>query len=140
MNDTPMQDQTQNQTMPAEGGVKILIVEDDKFLMKVYLAKLKKEGFHVVDAMDGEIAVEKAKAEKPDIILLDLIIPKKDGFSVLSEIKSDATLQSVPVIILSNLGQTEDVKKGMDLGAVDYIVKSDMSIDDVLIKIKKYLP
>lgn len=120
-------------------GVKVLVVEDDKFLMKVYQSKLTKEGFNVLAVSDGEEAIAKAKAEKPQMVLLDLIIPKKDGFEVLAALKDDPELQSIPVLILSNLGQNEDLKKAMALGAVDYVVKSDMSIEDVLTKIRQYL-
>jgi len=118
---------------------KILIVEDDEFLKRIYTLKLKKAGFEIVLASDGEEAVEKIKEEKPDLILLDLILPKKNGFEVLEEIKVIPELVDIPVIILSNLGQESDIKKGIELGAVDYLVKTEISIDTVVSKIKEYL-
>ena len=118
---------------------KVLVAEDDKFLSKAYAAKLKKEGFDVVLAGNGEEAVEKTKSEKPDVVLLDLIMPKKDGFDSLSDIKKDQTTKNIPVVILSNLGQEEDIERGKKLGAVDYLVKSNISIQDVVNKIKQVL-
>ncbi len=118
---------------------KILVAEDDKFLSKAYAAKLKKESFEVILALNGEEAVQKAKTEKPDIILLDLVMPKKDGFEALADIKKDKSLKSIPVIILSNLGQEEDIKKGNELGAAGYLVKSNIAIADVVKKIREVL-
>lgn len=118
---------------------KVLVAEDDKFLSKAYAAKLKKTGFEVIVAMNGIEAVQKAKSDKPDIILLDLVMPKKDGFEALSDIKKDPTTKGIPVVILSNLGQEEDVKKGKELGAVDYLVKSNIAIQEVVDKINSVL-
>ena len=114
---------------------KILVIEDDKYLINAYRVKLTAAGFEVKLAMDGEEAIEALKTFQPDIILLDLVMPKKDGFSVLEEIKRDSKTNKIPVIITSNLGQKEDVDRGMKLGAVDYIIKSDVSIADILTKI-----
>ncbi len=119
--------------------IKVLVAEDDRFLIKAYAAKLKKEGFDVLLAVNGEEAVEKAKKEKPDVILLDLVMPKKDGFDALADIKSDPSLKNIPVVILSNLGQEEDIKRGKDLGAAGYLVKSNIAIADVVKKIKEVL-
>jgi len=118
---------------------KVLVAEDDRFLSKAYGAKLKKEGFDVILAMNGEEAVEEAKNKKPDIILLDLVMPRKDGFEALSDLKKDASTKSIPVIILSNLGQEEDIIKGKELGAVDYLVKSNIAIREVVEKIREVL-
>jgi two-component system, OmpR family, alkaline phosphatase synthesis response regulator PhoP len=120
-------------------GKKILIVEDDQFLLKIYDVKFKKEGYDVMLAEDGDLAIELAKSSKPDLILLDLILPKKDGFDVLKELKSDAGLKDIPVIVLTNLGQDEDAKKGMELGADDYVIKANTSIDDVVEKAEAIL-
>jgi DNA-binding response OmpR family regulator len=116
----------------------VMVAEDDKFLMKIYETKLKKEGIKIVTASDGVEAVEMAKKHKPQLILLDLIMPKKTGFDVLKEIKADETLKDTPVIILSNLGQESDRKKGMELGATDFVVKANMSIQNIIEKIKQY--
>jgi len=118
---------------------KIFIVEDDKFLKELISKKLKSEGFEIDCAMDGEEALEKLKSSKFDLILLDLILPGMDGFKTLEKLKEDAKLSSIPVIILSNLGQREDIEKGMKLGAVDYLVKAHFTPNEIVEKIKKVL-
>lgn len=118
---------------------KILVAEDDDFLNKLCSAKLMKEGFTVVSAVDGVEALEKIRIEKPDLILLDVIMPKKNGFDVLREMKEDPALQIIPVVMVSNLGQESDRTKGMQLGAKDYFVKANLSINDIVDKIKTYL-
>jgi len=118
--------------------MKVLIAEDDEFLLKVYRMTLEQEKFDVVIAEDGEEALEQAAKEKPDLILLDILMPKKDGFDVLKELKENKGLKNIPVIILSNLGQTADIEKGKELGAVDYIIKGDVDIENVIKKVKKY--
>ena len=118
---------------------KVLIVEDDKFLRELMAQKVSKEGYRVVEAVDGEDGVKKAKEEKPDLILLDLILPGIDGFEVLSAIKEDASLVQAPVIILSNLGQKDDVEKGLKLGAIDYLIKAHFTPGEIIEKIKKAL-
>lgn len=115
---------------------KILIIEDDRFLVNVYKAKLSKEGFAMDIAMNGIDGLEKAKTVNPDLILLDLILPKMNGFEVLEELKKDRTTKNIPVLIMSNLGQDNDVEKGRRMGAVDYLIKSDYSISEVVKKIK----
>ncbi|MDO8663534.1 MAG: response regulator [Candidatus Wildermuthbacteria bacterium] len=114
---------------------KILIVEDDKFLRELITQKLSKEGFEVRDAVDGEDGIKKIKEERPDLVLLDLILPSIDGFEVLSRIKGDLALSSIPVIILSNLGQKEDVERGLKLGAVDYLIKAHFTPGEIIEKI-----
>lgn len=118
---------------------KILILEDDKFLRELMSRKLSDEGFEVIEAVDGEGGLEKTKEEDPDLILLDLILPGMDGFEVLSKIKDNPDLASIPVIILSNLGQREDVEKGLDLGAVDYLVKAHFTPNEIIEKAKEAL-
>ncbi len=117
----------------------VLIVEDDKFFVKAFKDKLKREGFNVAIALNGKEAMLRLKEEKPDIVLLDLIMPVKDGFEVLEEMKLSDDLKDIPVIILSVLEQSKDVKKGLELGAVDYLVKGDFSISAVVKKIKEHL-
>jgi len=101
----------------------ILIIEDDKFLRQLIVQKLLKEEYNVSEAVDGEEGIKKIKEEKPDLVLLDLILPGIDGFEVLSRMKKDEEISSIPVIILSNLGQREDVERGLNLGAVDYLIR-----------------
>lgn len=118
---------------------KILVIEDDKFLRELISKKLAKEGFAVSEAIDGEEGIKKIKEEKPDLILLDLILPGIDGFEVLSKMKDDPLLSAVPVIILSNLGQKEDVEKGLKLGAVDYLIKAHFTPGEIIEKIRANL-
>lgn len=118
---------------------KILIIEDDRFLRELISKKLVKEGFEVSDAIDGEEGIKKIKSEKPDLILLDLILPGIDGFEVLSKMKDDPAVSSLPVIILSNLGQKEDVEKGLKLGAVDYLIKAHFTPGEIIEKIRANL-
>ena len=115
---------------------KILIVEDDKFLRELISQKLTKEGYDICEAIEGEEGVRKVREEKPDLVLLDLILPGIDGFEVLTQIKNDPDLSSTPVIILSNLGQKEDIKRGLELGAVDYLIKAHFTPGEIIEKIK----
>jgi len=118
---------------------KILVIEDDKFLRELISQKLLKEGYEISEAIDGEEGLKKVKEEKPDLVLLDLILPGIDGFEVLSEIKDDPILAQIPVIILSNLGQKEDVEKGLRLGAVDYLIKAHFTPGEIVEKINNAL-
>lgn len=118
---------------------KILIVEDDKFLRELITQKVLKEGYQVVEAVDGEEGIAKIKEEKPDLVLLDLILPGVDGFEVLRQAKENPETSNIPVIILSNLGQKDDVERGMKLGAADYLVKANFTPGEILSKIKSIL-
>jgi DNA-binding response OmpR family regulator len=118
---------------------KILILEDDKFLRELIAQKLKKEGFLIIEAIDGEEGLKKIKEEKPNLILLDLILPGIDGFEVLEKIKGARESAKIPVIILSNLGQKDDVEKGMKLGATDYLIKAHFTPGEIIEKIKTVL-
>ena len=118
---------------------KILIVEDDKFLRELIAQKLNREGYDISEAIDGEEGIKKIKEEKPSLVLLDLILPGIDGFEVLSLMKKDSEVSSIPVIILSNLGQKEDVEKGLKLGAVDYLIKAHFTPGEIIDKIKSVL-
>jgi len=108
-------------------------------LYKILTVKLKRAGFDVFLAIDGEEGIKKAKETKPDLILLDLILPKINGFAVLSEIKKTPVLKKVPVVILSNLGQESDVEKGLRMGAEDYLIKTNLSLSEIVEKVKKHL-
>jgi DNA-binding response OmpR family regulator len=118
---------------------KILIVEDDKFLRELIVKKLSSEGYEVPEAVNGEEGVKKIEEEKPDLVLLDLILPGMDGFEVLTQIKKNSELAQIPVIILSNLGQKEDIEKGLNLGAVDYLIKAHFTPNEIIEKVKKIL-
>ena len=118
---------------------KVMIVEDDEHISKVYEIKLAKEGYATSLAVDGDEAVAKITSEKPDLILLDLMIPKKDGFGVLEDIKKVPELAGIPVIVLSNLGQQSDQDRALGLGANEYLVKVDYPIQEVVNRIKKSL-
>jgi len=117
----------------------ILIIEDDRFLRELISQKLIREGYDVLEAVDGEEGVKKVKEGKPDIVLLDLILPGIDGFEVLSQVKKDDTVSKIPVIILSNLGQKEDVERGLNLGAVDYLIKAHFTPKEIIDKVKNVL-
>jgi len=121
------------------GMPKILIVEDDPFLSEMYSTKLVQEKFDVDFAVDGKEAVKKARETKPDLILLDIVLPKMDGFEVLQEIKKDPELRNIQIIALTNLGQKEEVEKGLKLGADDYIVKAHFTPTEVINKIKQVI-
>ncbi|MDD5749170.1 MAG: response regulator [Patescibacteria group bacterium] len=123
----------------AEGKPKILFVDDDNFLRKVYQAELSERGYEVFLAANGQEGLEQARINDPDLIILDMIMPEKNGFEVLTELRSDPATAAVPVIILSNLGQEDDVKKGIDLGAVDYLVKDNITLATLVEKISRYL-
>ncbi|MFH0818730.1 MAG: response regulator [Patescibacteria group bacterium] len=117
----------------------ILVAEDDKFLRKVYQVKLAKEGFDVIIAKDGEEALKMALQNKPYLILLDMVMPKMSGFDVLEAIRANKDTQKTKVIILSNLGQDSDIQKGKELGVLEYVVKSNTNLEDVISIIRKHL-
>jgi DNA-binding response OmpR family regulator len=115
---------------------KILLAEDDQFISRAYKDGLTRAGFDMTVALDGLEALEKIRQIHPDMVLLDLIMPGKNGFEVLEEMKADKELKDIPVVILSNLGQDSDVERGKSLGAVDYLIKSDISMKEVVESIK----
>ncbi len=117
----------------------ILVVEDDKFLRELLVRKLFGENFTVESAIDSVGAFEILSRWKPEIILLDLILPGEDGFSILEKIKKNKDTSSTPVIILSNLGQQEDVDRAMELGAIDFMVKANFTLDEIIDKVTKIL-
>lgn len=124
-----------------EGGLKVLLVEDDSFLRDICAKKLTKEGFRVFEILDGEEAIKNLEKIEPDIILLDIILPTVDGFVVLEKIRSNKNekIKRTPVIMLSNLGQKEDIDKALSLGANDYLIKAHFTTEDIIEKIKKEL-
>lgn len=125
----------------SNSGIKVLLVEDDKFLRDICGTKLMKEGFQVVEAVDGQTVVKTLEKEKPSVVLLDIVLPSINGFEVLAQIRSnpDPAIAKTPVLMLSNLGQEDDVKKAMELGASDYLIKSNFTTQEITDKIKKTL-
>jgi DNA-binding response OmpR family regulator len=119
--------------------MKVLIVEDDKFLRELLVRKLKTEGLEVSVAIEGKEALKKIREEFPQLVLLDLILPGLDGFEVLKEMRKNPVMTKIPVIILSNLGQKEEVEKGMRLGANDYLIKAHFTPKEIIDKVKRLL-
>jgi len=117
----------------------VLLIEDDPFLSSVLRMKLEKESFKVIRASDGDEALNFLTEQgiKPDLILLDLILPKKNGFEVLETIRQDPLLEKLPVIIISNLGQPSDIERGKALGVIDYFIKARLSVEELVNKVKK---
>lgn len=118
---------------------KILVIEDDKMICSMYKAKFEDDGFEVFAANDGIEGLEVARKEELDIIMLDIILPQLDGFSVLEELKKNVKTKKVPVVMLTNLGTNEDKEKGERLGAAGYLVKANLTPAQVSKEIKKYL-
>lgn len=118
---------------------KILFVEDDNILQKAVGEILKKEGFEVISAFDGIGGLELSKREKPDLILLDLILPRLDGFSLLKELREKPETVNIPVLVLTNLEDLESLQRVVELGVKDYLVKSEYSLEEVVKKIKETL-
>jgi len=116
---------------------KILIIEDESALQKTLGDMLDREGYEVVKALDGEIGLRMAQTEKLDLIILDLILPKVDGFEVLEKLKDSSKTKAIPVLILTNLESMEDIEKALQGGAASYLVKSNYTLDEVLQKVKQ---
>lgn len=117
----------------------VLIIEDDKFLRDLITQKLFAEGFKVQAAVDGESGLKILKEESIELIILDLLLPGIDGFEVLKRIKEDEAMKSIPVVVLSNLGQREDIDRAMSLGAEDFMVKANFTPNEIIDKIKGIL-
>ena len=118
---------------------RILLAEDDRFLRKAAAARLKQAGYDVVPAADGEEAIRLARTEAPDLVLLDLIMPKLQGFEVLRRLKADPVTAAIPVVVLSNLGQDRDVEQAMQDGAVTYYIKANLSLQELADRIEHIL-
>lgn len=122
-------------------GARVLLVEDDQFLRELMITKLTREGFRVLAAVDGREGMTMIQTERPQLILLDIILPGLDGFSVLQQTRasSDPKVAAIPIVLLSNLGQDSDVQKGRQLGATDYLIKANLTIDEIIKKVRKYI-
>jgi len=117
----------------------ILLIEDDPFLTDIYTTKLKESGFSLEVAKDGEKGLRKIREKMPDLVVLDIVLPQIDGWEILREIKADEKLKNLKVIILSNLGQKEEIEKGLELGAAKYLIKAHYTPSEVVEEIKKVL-
>mgnify|MGYP001569954208 CR=1 FL=1 len=117
----------------------VLVIEDDKYMREVLVAKLMKENFEVLEAIDGSTGLDMTAKKKPDLVVLDIILPMMNGFDYLEAKAKVAAIASIPVIILSNLGQREDVERGMKLGAKDYLVKAHFTPNDLMAKVREYI-
>ena len=115
---------------------KILLVEDEEMLAIMYEVKFKNEGFDLIKALDGAQGLEMAKSTQPNFILLDIIMPKIDGFSVLKSLKEEESTKDIPVMMLTNLGQDEDIERGRQMGAVGYLVKANITPAEVVEAVK----
>lgn len=139
---TSADQKTSQSPEPAVAGgqkITILIVEDDKFLRDLLVHKLEEKNYQTEVAIDGQEGLKKIKQVKPDLVLLDLILPGVDGFGVLKQMRQDKRLDKIPVIILSNLGQQEEIERGLSLGAQDYLIKAHFTPQEVVARIKKIL-
>jgi len=123
----------------ANKDIKILLIEDDPFLLSMYSTKFELEEFKVICADDGEEGLKLARSSAPTIILLDILMPKMDGFEVLKELKKDKLTRHIPVILLTNLNQKDEIEKGLALGADDYLIKAHFMPSEVVEKIKKII-
>jgi len=117
----------------------ILFIEDESALQKTFGEILKQEGYEMIPALDGEVGLRLAKDKKPDLILLDLILPRIHGFEVLKKLKEDKETKEIPIIVLTNLEGISDVDKAIELGATTYLVKAQYTLEEVVEKIKKTL-
>jgi len=118
---------------------KVLIIEDEDFLRSLIADKLQNEGYEIIEASDGEEGLKKINESKADIVLLDLILPSMHGFEILKKIKKNPETAQIPVIILSNLGQEEEINKGLQLGATDFLIKANFTPGEISKKIKSII-
>lgn len=121
----------------ANGKKTILLAEDDTMISSMYKTKLEQANFNVLVADNGADGLDLALENKPDLILLDIIMPQLDGFAVLERLKMSSKTKNIPVFLLTNLGTEEDIQKGQELGAKDYLVKANLTPAEVLDKVKK---
>lgn len=111
---------------------KILFIEDEQVMQKAVSEFLGAKGYNVISALDGESGLDRARKESPELILLDLILPRKSGFEVLKELKGDPITKQIPVVVLTNLSEMGDIGKVLELGVTTYMIKSDQSLQDIL--------
>ena len=131
--------QVKEEEISKEIGIRVLLVEDDDFLRDICEIKLKKEGFNVTTSADGIDAFKKIKDIKPQLVLLDVILPGMDGFDILKQTKENVETTLIPIIMLTNLGQNDEVQKGLDMGAEDYIIKAHFTVDEIVEKVRSII-
>lgn len=134
-----MDEQAQKPANQEANKTKILVVEDDPFVSNLLIKNLLGAGYVVINATEGQKALTMLETEKPQVILLDLLLPGLDGFEVLKRIKANAAISNIPVIILSNLGSQDDINKALQLGASDYIIKANFTLTEIVERIKTVL-
>ncbi|GBE16502.1 putative transcriptional regulatory protein pdtaR [bacterium BMS3Abin15] len=120
-------------------GKKIVIIEDDNILQDTLKKFLSTKGYEVSGAINGEDGVELVKKENPNLLLLDIVLPKKDGFGVIKDLKADESTKNIPIVLLTNLGNLDDVQKALDLGATTYLIKADYKLEEIVQKIEETL-
>ena len=125
--------------MATSKGIKILVVDDDPFILDMYVIKFREQGFQIDTATDGKMAIERIDAGKPDMVLLDVVMPKMDGFDVIKKIQENKIPRTFKILFLTNFGQKEDVERGMQLGADGYIIKAHFTPSEVVAKVKEIL-
>lgn len=118
---------------------KILLVEDDSLIVKIYSTRLKADGYTILSADNGEDGLALAEKETPDLVLLDVMMPKVDGFTVLEKLRANAALRDKPILVYSNLAQDTEIEKAKQLGATEFIVKANISPTELVSKIKSYI-
>ena len=118
---------------------RILIIEDDFLIYKMYSEKLSRDGYEVEIAQNGEEGLKKLKSHPPDLVILDIMMPKKSGLAVIDEMKKDVNLEKIPIIVLSNLSEGPDIERVRERGVQEYLIKSDLDPEDVSKTVKKYL-
>jgi len=138
--ETKNEEDVENKEVPVSSGSrggqkKVLVVEDDKFLRELFVRKLFNEGFDVESAIDSVQVFEILAKKKPEVVLLDLILPGVNGFEILAQIKKDNNLKDIPVMVISNLGQKEDVDRALDLGAADFLIKANYTLDEIITRV-----
>ena len=134
-----LQFEEEEEEISKEIGIRVLLVEDDDFLRDICEIKLRKEGFDVTTSADGLDAFEKIKDIKPQLVLLDVILPGMDGFDILKQTKENIETALIPIIMLTNLGQDDEVRKGLDMGAEDYIIKAHFTVDEIVEKVRSII-
>ena len=118
---------------------KILIIDDEKLHLEMYRDRFEEADYQVLTATNGRLGLELAKKEKPDLIILDILMPEMDGYEVIKKIKEDARTKKITILVLSNLAQDDEIKRGLELGADDYIIKTDITPTELLNRVKKIL-
>lgn len=118
---------------------KILIIEDDPLIVKIYTTRLTVDGYQVISAENGEQGLKLAESELPDLIILDLMMPRLDGFDVMAKVRQNEKLKNVPILVYSNLAQEEEMERAKSLGATEFIIKANLSPTEMVNKIKQYL-